>query len=126
MPVKIGLAIGAGYIGFYLPNIFVQNLAQRRQTLKSAFPLGMLLICVQSGISIEAAFQKVASEVGGQSLELAGELSLPTAEPPHLQDRRHAFENLGKCTQTLRIKAVSTALIQVERKARRSVRPCAR
>lgn len=123
MPVKIGLAIGAGYFGFHVPNMFVQNSAQRRQTIKSAFPLGMPLICVQSGISIEAAFQKVASEAGGQSLDLAGELLLPTAEPPYL--RRHAFENLGACTGTLGIKAVSTALIQAERKARRSVRRCA-
>ena len=30
--VKIGLAVGAGYIGFYVPNMFVRNLVQRRQT----------------------------------------------------------------------------------------------
>ena len=59
--VKIGLAIGAGYVGFYLPNMFIQNLVQRRQTsIKNAFPdaLDMLLICVQSGMSVEAAFQQ--------------------------------------------------------------------
>ena len=53
--VKIGLAIGAAYIGFYLPNMFIENLVQRRQTsIKNAFPdsLDMLLICVQSGMSI--------------------------------------------------------------------------
>jgi tight adherence protein C len=116
--VKIGLAVGAGYIGFYVPNMFIQNLVQRRQTsIKSAFPdaLDMLLICVQSGMSVEAAFQKVSGEVGAQSLELAEELSLTTAELSYLQDRRQAFDNLGKRTGIPGIKAVATALIQAER-----------
>jgi tight adherence protein C len=116
--VNLGLGLGAGYIGFYLPNFFVQNLVQRRQTsIKDAFPdsLDMLLICVQSGMSTEAAFQKVAGEVGATSLELAEELSLTTAELSYLQDRRQAFENLGKRTGIPGIKAVATALIQAER-----------
>jgi tight adherence protein C len=116
--VKLGLAVGAAYIGFYLPNMFIENLIQRRQTsIKNAFPdsLDMLLICVQSGMSIEAAFQKVSSEVGATSLELAEELSLTTAELSYLQDRRQAFENLGKRTGIPGIKAVATALIQAER-----------
>jgi tight adherence protein C len=116
--VKVGLAIGAAYVGYYLPNMFVENLVQRRQTsIKNSFPdaLDMLLICVQSGMSIEAAFQKVSGEVGSQSLELAEELSLTTAELSYLQDRRQAFENLGKRTGISGIKAVATALIQAER-----------
>jgi tight adherence protein C len=116
--VKFGLAVGAGYIGFYMPNFFVQNLVQRRQTsIKDAFPdsLDMLLICVQSGMSVEAALQKVSGEVGNQSLELAEELSLTTAELSYLQDRRQAYENLGRRTGIVGIKAVATALIQAER-----------
>jgi tight adherence protein C len=116
--VKIGLAVGAGYLGFYMPNMFVENLVQRRQTsIKNAFPdaLDMLLICVQSGMSVEAAFAKVSGEVGSQSLELAEELSLTTAELSYLQERRQAFENLGKRTGIAGIKAVATALIQAER-----------
>jgi tight adherence protein C len=116
--VKLGLAVGAGYLGFYVPNFFIENLVQRRQTsIKQAFPdsLDMLLICVQSGMSTEAAFQKVSAEVGSQSLELAEELSLTTAELSYLQDRRQAFENLGKRTGIPGIKAVATALIQAER-----------
>jgi tight adherence protein C len=116
--VNLGISLGAGYVGFYLPNFFVQNLVQRRQTsIKNAFPdsLDMLLICVQSGMSTEAAFQKVAGEVGATSLELAEELSLTTAELSYLQDRRQAFENLGKRTGIPGIKAVATALIQAER-----------
>jgi tight adherence protein C len=116
--VKIGLAVGAAYAGFYLPNMFIQNLVQRRQTsIKNSFPdaLDMLLICVQSGMSVEAAFGKVSGEVGSQSLELAEELSLTTAELSYLQERRQAYENLGKRTGIPGIKAVATALIQAER-----------
>jgi tight adherence protein C len=116
--VKFGLSLGAGYLGFFIPNFFIENLVQRRQTsIKNAFPdsLDMLLICVQSGMSTEAAFQKVSGEVGSQSIELAEELSLTTAELSYLQDRRQAFENLGKRTGIPGIKAVATALIQAER-----------
>jgi tight adherence protein C len=116
--VRIGLAVGAAYFGYYLPNMFVQNLVQRRQTsIKQAFPdaLDMLLICVQSGMSAEAAFGKVADEIGIASLELAEELSLTTAELSYLPDRRAAYENLGKRTGLPGVKAVTTALIQAER-----------
>ncbi len=116
--IKIAVSIGAGYVGFYLPNMFIENQVQRRQTsIKNAFPdsLDMLLICVQSGMSIEASFGKVANEVGNTSIELAEELSLTTAELSYLQERRQAFDNLGKRTGIAGIKAVCTALIQAER-----------
>jgi tight adherence protein C len=116
--VKLGMAIAVGYLGFYLPNMFIQNLVQRRQqAISQAFPdaLDMLLICVQAGMSIEAAFGKVAKEVTTQSIELAEEFSLTTAELSYLQDRRLAFDNLGKRTGIAGVKSVATALIQAER-----------
>jgi tight adherence protein C len=75
----------------------------------------MLLICVQSGMSVEAAFGKVAKEITVQSIELGEELSLTTAELSYLQDRRQAFDNLGKRTGLPGVKAVATALSQAER-----------
>jgi tight adherence protein C len=75
----------------------------------------MLLICVQSGMSVEAAFQKVSGEVGPSSLELAEELSLTTAELSYLQDRRQAYENLAKRTNLEGVKSVCMALQQAER-----------
>ncbi|MGD9783085.1 MAG: type II secretion system F family protein [Hyphomicrobiaceae bacterium] len=117
-PVKVLIAIGVGFFGYYLPNVFLENRIQKRQlSIKQAFPdsLDMLLICVQSGMSVEAAFAKVAKEAASQSLELAEELSLTTAELSYLQDRRVAFENLGKRTGIPGVKAVATALIQAER-----------
>ncbi len=116
--IKVMMAVGAGFAGFYLPNLFIENLAQKRQTLiKRAFPdsLDMLLICVQSGMSVEAAFGKVAREVAVQSVELAEELSLTTAELSYLPERRLAYENLGRRTGLPGVKAAATALIQAER-----------
>jgi tight adherence protein C len=116
--VKLMMCVAAAYLGTYAPSIFIQNLIQKRQTaIKMAFPdaLDMLLICVQSGMSVEAAFGKVSKEVAAQSLELAEELSLTTAELSYLQDRRQAFDNLGKRTGIPGVKAVTTALIQAER-----------
>lgn len=116
--IKLLIALGAAFVGSYLPTIFIHNLTQKRQNaIKVVFPdaLDMLLICVQSGMSVEAAFGRVAKEVGTQSMELAEELSLTTAELSYLQDRRQAFDNLGKRTGLPGIKAVTTALIQAER-----------
>ncbi len=75
----------------------------------------MLLICVQSGMSVESAFGKVAKEITQQSLELGEELALTTAELSYLGERRLAFENLGKRTGIPGVKSVATALIQAER-----------
>lgn len=116
--IKLLVALGVGILGFYVPNVFLKNrVNKRQQSIRQAFPdsLDMLLICVQSGMSVEAAFARVAKEAASQSLELAEELSLTTAELSYLQDRRIAFDNLGKRTGIPGVKAVATALIQAER-----------
>ena len=116
--VKLCLSIVGAYVGFYLPNVFVSNLITRRQTsIKRVFPdaLDLLLICVQAGMSVEAAMNKVASEIAPRSLELAEEFSLTTAELSYLQERRQAYENLGRRTGIGVVRAVGTSLIQAER-----------
>jgi tight adherence protein C len=116
--MKALYSVATAAAGYYLPNIFIQNLAQKRQqAIKIAFPeaLDMLLICVQSGMSVEASFGKVAKEIANQSVELGEELSLTTAELSYLPDRRLAFENLAKRTALPAVKSVTTALIQAER-----------
>ena len=109
--------VGAG-VGFYLPDIFVGNMIQRRQqSIMQAFPdaLDLMLICVESGMSIETAFTRVAGEIGSQSAELAEELALTTAELSYLPDRRQAFDNLAKRCGHSGVKAVATALNQAEK-----------
>jgi tight adherence protein C len=116
--MKVVFAAAAGFVGFYLPNVLLTNITQKRKTaIEQAFPdsLDMLLICVQSGMSVEAAFGKVAREITVQSMELAEELSLTTAELSYLPDRRTAYENLAKRTGLEGVKSVCTALVQAER-----------
>jgi tight adherence protein C len=116
--LKIAMSIGCAYFGMYSPNLFLKNKIQRRQvSLKRAFPdaLDLLLICVESGMSIEAAFRKVSEEVGTQSVALAEEFTLTTAELSYLPDRRQAYENLGQRTGLEGVKAVCLALQQAER-----------
>jgi tight adherence protein C len=116
--IKLLIALAAAFVGSYLPNLFIENLAQKRQqAIRQVFPdaLDMLLICVQSGMSVEAAFGRVSKEIAEQSMELAEELSLTTAELSYLKERRQAFENLAKRTGIPGVKAVTTALIQAER-----------
>jgi tight adherence protein C len=110
--------MGSVVAGFYLPNIIVSNIStKRRKSIMKAFPdaLDLLLICVESGMSIEAAFMRVGAEIGSSSLELAEELGLTNAELAYLQDRRVAYENLAKRTNHPGVKGVATALIQAER-----------
>ncbi len=118
MQMKYGSIIMGAAIGFYAPNLYVGNIAQKRQaSIMKAFPdaLDMMLICVESGMSIEMAFAKVGAEIGTASVELAEELQLTTAELSYLQERRMAYENLAKRTGHEGVKAVTMALIQAER-----------
>src|SRR4249919_2615276 len=116
--VKIGVCIAAAYVGMQLTLMLLKNKIQRRQlSIRRAFPdtLDLLLICVESGMSIEAAFRKVSDEIGTQSVALAEELTLTTAELSYLPDRRQAYENLAKRTDLEGVKAVCLALQQAER-----------
>ena len=105
-------------VGYYAPGTYLKNAANKRMSsIAPVFPdaLDLLLICVESGMSIEMAFGKVAREMAGASIELAEEFSYTTAELSYLQSRRQAYENLGRRNNHPGIKAVSTALIQAER-----------
>ncbi|MCY0092961.1 type II secretion system F family protein [Hoeflea sp. J2-29] len=116
--VRVLACIVGAYVGFYTPNLFVSNQSKKRQaSIKLAWPdaLDLMLICVESGISIEAAMKRVAEEIAVQSTALAEEFVLTTAELSYLQDRRVAFENLGSRTGLETVKSVTQALIQSER-----------
>jgi tight adherence protein C len=115
---KLCACVAALAFGYYAPNVYITNIAQkRRESIVAAFPdaLDLLLICVESGMSVEAAIQKVGSEIGARSMELAEELSLLTAELSYLPERRQAYENLARRTNHPGVKSVATAMIQAER-----------
>jgi tight adherence protein C len=118
MQMKIGVVAVAFAAGFYGPNIYLTNLAQKRRTsIMRAFPdsLDMMLICVEAGMSIEQAFARVGEEIGTASPELAEELGLTTAELSYLQDRRAAYYNLAERTNHPGVKGVAMALVQAEK-----------
>jgi len=90
---------------------------KRQQKIQLAWPdaLDLLLICVEAGMSIEVALQKVSGELGAGAPELAEELGLTVAELSYLQERRFAYLNLAERTGLDGVKGVTTALIQSEK-----------
>jgi len=120
MPLQQGIAwtVFAVAAGYYLPAIYLKNSASKRlKSIMPVFPdaLDLLLICVESGMSVELAFGRVAAEMADSSVELAEEFSLTTAELSYLPSRRQAFENLARRNNHPGIQSVSTALVQAER-----------
>ena len=114
---KVTATMAAAVAGFYAPNLYLKNRIDKRRTaIMQAFPdaLDLLLICVEAGMSIEAAITKVSQEMGPSSIDLAEELSLLSAELSYLPDRRMAYENLGKRTNHPGVKSVATAMTQAE------------
>ncbi len=117
-PMQLAAAIFGAYVGIKLPELYLTNTIQKRQfSMKRAFPdsLDLMLICVESGMSIEHAFRKVGHEVGAQSPELAEEFALATAELSFLPDRRTAYLNLVARTGLDGVKQICTVLIQAEK-----------
>ena len=116
--VRLGLSIGGAYFGFYLPNIFISNLIQRRQkSIKRVFPdsLDLLLICVQAGMSVESAMNKVAGEIGPARSSWPRSSASPRpsclicrsgAKPMRISASAPAYRS---------VRAVGTSLIQAER-----------
>jgi tight adherence protein C len=118
LPIKVAICLGAAFLGLQAPMLFLKNAISKRQlSIKRAFPdsLDLLLICIESGMSVEAAFRKVAVEIAGKSIALSEELTLTTAELSYLQDRKTAYENLAKRTGIEGVKSVCLALQQAER-----------
>lgn len=115
---RLAALLLAIYAGVKAPEVFLANaIAKRQISMKRAFPdsLDLLLICVESGMSIEHAFRKASQEIGAQSVELAEELALTTAELSYLPERRAAYQNLGLRTGLENIKQIGTVLIQAEK-----------
>ncbi len=116
--LKLAITLVVAYLGYYGPTLYVRNQITKRQlSVRRAWPdaLDLLLICVESGMGIEGAFRKVSEEIGSQSIPLAEELSLTTAELSYLQDRRKAYDNLSERTGLDGVRAVVTALVQAEK-----------
>lgn len=115
---KLMICAGAAVVGYFLPAILLQNaITKRQKILNRAFPdaLDLLVICVDAGLSIEAAFNRVTEEMAETSPEMAEEMGLTSAELAFLGDRRQAYENLADRTGLPAVKSLSTALNQAEK-----------
>lgn len=116
--IKLLVCVLMAYAGFYAPVVYITNRAtKRKESIQRAWPdaLDLMLICVESGMSVEAAFRRVADEIGTQSVELAEEFVLTNAELSFLQERKQAYENLAARTGLDTVKSVTQALVQAER-----------
>jgi tight adherence protein C len=105
-------------IGFKLPDLFLRNAAQKRQEeMGLAYPdaLDLLVICVNAGLSIEAAFSRVTEEVAESSAALSQEIGLTSAELLFLGDRSKAYANLAERTGLPAIKSLVIALSQADK-----------
>ena len=105
-------------LGYYAPIVFINNRAARRRlALQRTIPdgLDLLVVCTEAGLSMDAAFNRVAAELGPAAPELADELSLTAVELNFLPDRRQALVNLGRRADIPTFSSVVSTLVQSER-----------
>ncbi|MEM9725965.1 MAG: type II secretion system F family protein [Pseudomonadota bacterium] len=116
--ITMGVIFMGIAIGYIYPGMRIDGMAETRQkAIRRAYPdaLDLLTICVESGMSVEQGFNKVANEVGGDAIELSEELQITTAELSYLGDRRKALENFANRTGMQEVKSITSALIQADK-----------
>jgi tight adherence protein C len=115
--MQCAAVVGGLGLGYYLPNVAVKNAATKRQeamTLNFPDTLDLLLICIEAGLSLEAALTRVVKETGESAPELAEEMGLLTAELGFLGDRRQALNNFAERVGTSEGRGLVTSLVQSE------------
>jgi tight adherence protein C len=115
---RMVVAMAAVVIGAYAPEVVVHNvISKRRKLLQKGLPdtLDLLVICAESGQSLDGALARVARELGQSHPELAEELHLTSVELGLLPDRRQALDNLNRRTDLPGIRAVVNTLFQSEK-----------
>jgi len=116
------LCIGAVLAGFVFPGVYIKNVAvKRREILNRMLPEGLdlLTICVEAGLSVDAAFRRVAREMAVPMPELAQEFEMTAIELTYLPDRQQALENLADRSESPAVGALVNALRQTENTAHR-------
>jgi tight adherence protein C len=116
--MRLLAVLGGAVFGFFVPELYVSNLTTKRQLMLSkALPdgLDLLVICAESGLSLDAALDRVANEIGAASPALGEELSLTSIELGFLPERRQALLNLNRRTNLPSIRGVVNTLLQTEK-----------
>jgi len=109
---------GAVILGYKGPEIYLKNMATKRtDAVRKALPdaLDLLVICAEAGLTVDAAFNRVARELGRAYPELGEEFALTAIELSFLTERRQAFENLAYRVDLDAIRGVVTTMVQTER-----------
>jgi tight adherence protein C len=118
MLVLLGIVIGGALLGSMTPDIVLKNLRDRRKNeIQAALPdaLDLLLICAESGLSVDSGIARVANEIGRTSPALADELTYTALEIRFLPERRRAIQGLAERADHPGIRALTSTLIQTER-----------
>lgn len=116
LTISVGLFITA--IALFGPYLWLQNkIDHRKKILQKAFPdtLDLLLICVESGLALDAALNRVCNELGRAYPEMTGELNRTRLELALINDRTRALMNLGDRTNMVQFRSLVAALIQSEK-----------
>lgn len=118
-PLKAyALVAGTFILSYKAPDLYLKNkITKRQQAIRKGLPdaLDLLVICAEAGLTVDAAFARVAKELGRAYPELGDEFQLTSIELGFLTDRRQAFENLAMRTDLDSIKGVVTTMIQTEK-----------
>jgi len=115
---KFGVFAGALLLSYKAPDIYVDNMVSKRATeIRKGIPdaLDLLVICAEAGLTVDAAFSRVARELGTAYPELGEEFQLTAIELSFLTERRMAFENLAERVKLDALKGVVTTMIQTEK-----------
>ncbi len=109
---------GLALLGLYLPNLYVEAKADRRRTaIMHGFPdcLDLLLVCVESGLGIEAAMDRVGREMVISHPLIAELLSITTLQLRAGASREDAFRKLADTAAVDDIRSFTTLLIQSDK-----------
>ena len=115
---RLAVTVGATLLAALAPDMVVKNtIMKRRDLIRKAMPdgLDLLVICAEAGLTLDAALNRVARELGKNSPELADELSLTSIELGFLPDRKQALDNLAKRVNEPAMRSVVATLNQTER-----------
>jgi tight adherence protein C len=115
---RYGIVTMAFVLSYKAPDIFLKNkISKRSDAIRKGLPdaLDLLVICAEAGLTVDAAFNRVARELGRAYPELGDEFTLTAIELGFLTERRQAFENLAHRVNLDAVKGVVTTMVQTEK-----------
>ena len=115
---RYAIVAGTFILAYKAPDIWLKNkITKRSDAIRKGLPdaLDLLVICAEAGLTVDAAFQRVARELGRAYPELGDEFTLTAIELGFLAERRQAFENLAMRVKLEAVKGVVTTMVQTEK-----------